>query len=368
MNQKLAYICGTKSWGGLEMNQLRNAVWMQERGHQVVVLCLADSPLEQNATASGVQTIQIAKHRKYYDFIKGRRLAKIIKQEEITHLIVRSTYDMSIAAFVKWKLGKKLHLSYFMEMQLGISKRNLLHTFRFRWFDLWFCPLIWLSDQVVKMTRFPKDRIRVVPSGLNLQQFEINLPKVEARNILQLPNSVFLFGLIGRFDINKGQLLLLDAMQKCTDKGFSVVLLGEPTHNEGDTYFLQMQERIERNQLKDRVYILPFRKDISVFYRAIDCFVMASNAETFGMVTIEAMANGTQILGSNSGGTPEILQQGKLGLLFEKLNIDDLSEKLQIIAHGHIQATSSDLKAASRKYDHYTVCSMVEKELELNRN
>ncbi|MCW5916437.1 MAG: glycosyltransferase family 4 protein [Ferruginibacter sp.] len=366
MKYKLAYLCGTSSWGGLEMNQLRNAIWMQQRGHAVVILCCGNSPIEENARKENVKVIQIDRHRKYYDIGKGLALVQIIKREQITHLIVRATYDMSIAAFAKWKLRNNLHLSYFMEMQLGISKRNIFHSLRFRKFDLWACPLHWLAQQVKVMTRFPKERIRVIPSGLDLHQFSSEKKMQDARQVLGLPIDGFLFGLIGRFDVHKGQLLLLDAMQKCNQTNFSVVFLGEPTRNEGETYFAQMQQRINNHQLSHRVFILPFRKEIVDFYKAINCFVMASKSETFGMVTIEAMACGTQILGSSSGGTPEILQQGKLGLLFKASDSDDLAQKLkQAIAGSHFVAPEI-LKEEAGKYSHSVVCQKVEEALGLN--
>ena len=31
MMHKIAYLCGTKAWGGLEMNQIRNAEWMKKK-------------------------------------------------------------------------------------------------------------------------------------------------------------------------------------------------------------------------------------------------------------------------------------------------------------------------------------------------
>jgi hypothetical protein len=65
---KLAYICSSTSWGGLEMNQWRNAFWMQERGHKVVIFALKDSPIYKKAESSSIPVVEIKKHRKYYDF------------------------------------------------------------------------------------------------------------------------------------------------------------------------------------------------------------------------------------------------------------------------------------------------------------
>lgn len=344
------------------MNQLRNAIWMHERGHTVYVICLKGSPIAKNAEEAGVPAIFIQKHRKYFDFKRGKELALILQQHQITHLLVRAIHDMSIAVIAKRKV-KSLHLSYFMEMQLGVKKTNFLHTLRFSYFDLWACPLNWLSDQVKTMTRFSHAKIKVIHSGLDLRQFEKELEKKDARQLLELPSDCILFGLIGRFDRHKGQLLLLEALQKCQHKEIGIVLLGEPTRNEGSGYADQMNAFIEEHQLSDRVFVRPFRKDIDVFYKAVDWFVMASKAETFGMVTIEAMACGTPTLGSNAGGTPEILHFGELGVLFESLNATDLAAKMDEITLGKHAIDRKKLIQAAQLFDHNKVCEQVENAL-----
>ena len=348
------------------MNQVRNAMWMHDRGHTVCLLCLKGSPAENLAHELGVPVVSIAKHRKYFDVQRGKELARILREKEITHLIVRATQDMSVAVIAKRALKGQLHLSYFMEMQLGVKKTNFLHTYRYKHFDLWSCPLNWLEQQVHSMTKFPKDRTVVIPSGMNLSQFTDLPSKVEARQLLGLPQVLMIFGLIGRFDVQKGQLLLLNAVMQCPRKDFGVLFLGEPTHNEGDDYYTKMQELISREGLKDRVFIRPFRKDIGIFYKAVDWFVMASEAETFGMVTIESMACGIPTLGSNAGGTPELLKFGELGVLFETLNETDLAKKLEAIMEDQYKIAPEILKAEAKRFDHAVVCERVEECLVTN--
>lgn len=338
---------------------------MKERDHSVVMFCQKNSPVENACLENGIDVITIQKHKKYFDFKNGKILAKLISENGVSHLIVRATYDMSLAAIAKRKLGKKLHLSYFMEMQLGVKKTNFLHTLRFKNYDLWSCPLPWLAEQTRTMTRFSHDRIVVIPSGLDLSQFSSSMDRVEARKIMELPEDGLLFGLIGRFDPHKGQVILLEAMERCKSKEFSVVLLGEPTKNEGTTYYDQMMKIIEESQLQNRVFVRPFRKDTEPFYKAIDWFIMASRAETFGMVTIEAMACGTPTLGSNAGGTPEILNQEKYGVLFEPMNATDLAQKIDKIIEEKISIDPNSLKEEVKIYGHNAVCEQVEKALGL---
>lgn len=367
MGQKIAYLCGSSSWGGLEMNQLRNAVWMKERGHEVVLLCKKDTPFWENGLQAGLPLEMIQGHKKYYDFKAGKALAQILKSNGISHLIIRDTRDMSVAVIAKRKCGYPLHLSYFMEMQLGVKKTNPFHTIRFSYLDLWSCPLNWLAKQVETMTHFKNDRIKVIPSGLDLSQFEKPLKKEDAREKLELPNDKLIIGLIGRFDPHKGQVLLLEALSKIDDPNVCVCFLGEPTKEAGPEYVNRMNEMISEHGLQNRVFIRPFRKDISTFFNAVDVFVMASKAETFGMVTIESMACGTPVIASNAGGSPEILDYGKFGLLFQPLDSESLARKIEHFRSHPTQFDAQALRNEVKKYDHHVVCGQVENALGLNR-
>ena len=365
MENKLAYICSSLSWGGLEMNQLRNASWMRERGHRVVFFAVKDTPVFKAAIHAGLVTIAIDRHRKYYDFKSGRALAKILEKEGVTHLIFRDTRDMSVSVIAKRKCAHQVHLSYFMEMQLGVKKTHLLHSIRFRYLDLWSCPLNWLADQVRTMTHFPHERIVVIPSGLELNKAMSPYSKEEARQKMDLPLDRTIVGLVGRFDVQKGQMVLLEALTKLENQEVALCLLGEPTIGEGEAYSRQMNAFIASSGLKERVFVRPFRSDVSTFFRAVDVFVMASKAETFGMVTIESMACGTPIIASNGGGSPEILGHGALGLLYTPMDVNALADALTEFLKDSQRVTSSDLENAAQRYNHTKVCSAVERTLGL---
>ena len=81
------------------------------------------------------------------------------------------------------------------------------------------------------------------------------------------------------------------------------------------------------------------------------------------MVTIEAMACGTPTLGSNAGGTPEILHFGELGVLFESLNATDLAAKMEEITQGKHSIDREKLIQAAQLFDHNKVCEQVENAL-----
>ncbi len=357
----IGYFCASDSWGGLEMNQWRNALWMAERGHDVVMFVREGTPAEKAAKESGLVISRVKQHKKYYDYINANRLKRRISYHQVTHMVVRDPKDMGLCALTKTIMGNKLYLAYFMEMQLGIPKKDFLHTIRFKKFDLWSCPLPWLAEQVKAQTNFPEERITTIPSALDLSTYQKEVSKAEAREELKLSIDHKWIGLVGRFDSQKGQHLLLKAFQKVKTQlsTYNLVFLGEKTQGEADDYYSKMISFIKKNNLQDRVEIRPFRKDVETFYSAIDVFVMATKAETFGMVTIEAMASGCKIVGSNAGGTPEILQHGKYGTLFESQNADALAQAL-IQSTQTATINSSQLQDEVQQYDFRNVCAQVE--------
>lgn len=363
----IGYFCVSNSWGGLEMNQLRNAVWMKERGHEVLIIGLPGSRIVKEASKLNIAVAFVNQHKKYYDFKNAVGLKKIITKNSISHLILRDPKDISLGVTTKRLLRNKLFMAYFMEMQLGVKKSDFIHTWRFKGLDLWSCPLQFLANQVKDLTNFSSSKTKVIPSAMDLSKFQ-DLPNARsAREVLELPNDKILLGLIGRLDPFKGHTLLMDAYAKLSSElrnKISLVLLGEKMNPDIDNFYDRLTERIKEETFSSSVHILPFRKDVETFYAAMDAFVMASKAETFGMVTIESMAAGTPVIGSNAGGTPELLDDGKRGILFETMNADSLADAIKHFVDEYDYDTDK-LKSYVKQYGHHEVCEKVEKYLKL---
>lgn len=61
------------------------------------------------------------------------------------------------------------------------------------------------------------------------------------------------------------------------------------------------------------------------------CFICPSLTESLGLVMIEALGMGVPVIATNFEGMTEVLEGGKLGLLFERGNAFDLKEKMKMI-------------------------------------
>jgi len=75
------------------------------------------------------------------------------------------------------------------------------------------------------------------------------------------------------------------------------------------------------------------QEELPHFYAACDVFVIPSVVEAFGLVTIEAMACGKPVIGTNVGGIPDIIKDGVNGFLVEPKDVSVLAEKITILVN-----------------------------------
>lgn len=361
---RIAYLCGTNGWGGLEMNQLKNASWMQKRGHFVKLYCLENSPFHKAAENSGIPYNFIKKHKNHYDFINAFRLLSHLKRKGIEHLIIRATFDMSIGASIAFLSKRKIKVHFFMEMDFGAPKKQFFRTLRYSYFTSWNCPLGYLKKQVLKNTKVPIHKINVIPSGLDFDAVTQNT-KTESRKLLNLPENEFLFGIVGRIERKKGQLYALKAIQLLKDYEFKLVVVGEETLDYPSHFLREINEFITQNRLEHKIIFLPFQQHSMEIFNALDWTLMTSESETFGMVTIESMAQGTPVIGSNAGGTTELLDFGSAGVLFETKNEIDLAEKMKFALNNKDLFDHSTLQQAIAKFNFNKVCLEIERVIQL---
>ncbi|MEI6154461.1 MAG: glycosyltransferase family 4 protein, partial [Deltaproteobacteria bacterium] len=64
------------------------------------------------------------------------------------------------------------------------------------------------------------------------------------------------------------------------------------------------------------------------FYNFVDCFVLPSLFEAFGITLIEAMSCGKTVIASNVGGIPEVVDDGYNGILIVPGNYISLKEAI----------------------------------------
>jgi glycosyltransferase involved in cell wall biosynthesis len=364
---RIGFYCSSKSYGGLEINILRILEWLGDRGWDILVFGLPDTPMILNAEKKNLKIIPVKDNHKYADIAAARRLSGLLEREGINILFIGTNKDISLGALVKSYFKKDLKLIYHQQMQIGIQKNDLLHTWRFARLDAWISPLQFLAEEVERRTRFNPEKVHVIPLCIDTGIFtQSSLTKEKALKMLKLPPNRNILGILGRIDPLKGQKFLIEAIHKLKEQNTEtdLLIMGAKTLNTSDDYIDLLKKITVDLKLEDHIHFRPFAEDTVQFYKAIDVFAMATNRETFGMVTIEAMASGVPVIGNNSGGTPEILGNGKFGVLYDPGNLEDFTRKfIRLITHPAMlkEFSTQAKKEACDKYDKNTECTGFEK-------
>lgn len=333
-SKNVLFLMTSKGFGGLEMNCLK-MIKALDPFYSIHVAYQSNTRFAEELKSLTAERFELKKVRKYFDFKSARILAEYIKVNEIETVITMFRPDIDLIAWTKKKVAVK-HVHH-QNMQIGIPKKGIIHRFRYQNIDAWIAPLNWLKEEVIEKTFVKPDIIHVVPIGVDTNRFLSNeISKEKAREKFNLNSASNVLGVLGRFDEKKAQLFVIQALNELlkNDKSLHLLLVGEPTINDpkGKEYYEQILKYIEVNNLSDYVSIAPFTKEIEMFYKAIDVFVMSSVGETYGMVTLEALLSGTPVIGTNSGGTPELLSFVTNSTLYEVNNLNsfvDAFKKMQ---------------------------------------
>jgi len=135
-----------------------------------------------------------------------------------------------------------------------------------------------------------------------------------------------LIGYIGRLVDWKGPQVLIKAAEIFFKKqlfNFQILIIGDgkgqKESNEAD-----LKEYVLKNNINN-VSFLGFKNNIPLFMKSLDIFCLTSvEPEPYSSVVVEAMMAKVPVIGTNLGGTPEIVRPGETGLLVEPNNPEDL--------------------------------------------
>jgi glycosyltransferase involved in cell wall biosynthesis len=96
-----------------------------------------------------------------------------------------------------------------------------------------------------------------------------------------------------------------------------------------ESYCNELKEIISINQAWDNIKFIGYIDNSNHLIKQSDIILVCSVFEGFGRVTIEAMLNKKPVIGANSGATPELIENGKNGFLYEAGDFGELTKKIE---------------------------------------
>lgn len=180
----------------------------------------------------------------------------------------------------------------------------------------------YMKNELQNNFNVPDDKLFILPNGVETDKFDIQFDQWGFRRKFAHDHEKLVMS-VGRMVPEKGFQVLADAslrvLQSYDDVKFVIAGKGGMLDS--------LRARVDRMGLSHRVWFMGYMSDddLNKLFMVADVAVFPSLYEPFGITAIEAMAAGTPIVVSDSGGLGEIVDHGYTGIKTYAGNSDSLA-------------------------------------------
>lgn len=168
---------------------------------------------------------------------------------------------------------------------------------------------------LIEHYRIPAEKVELIYQGVDINRFQSSLEmRAEAKKRYPLPDRTELvIGCVGSFEERKGQVVLLEAVAQLAKDDFRSIHLMLVGNGPDEDY---LRSLIKKMNLEQNVSFFPFTHQPAYVFERVDITVLPSIAkEGLPNVLLESMSMGTPVIASDFGGIPEVVIDGKTGVL-----------------------------------------------------
>ena len=313
------------------------------------VIYFHDGPNVTRLNKCGIKTFQIKGLICKYDPIFLFRLFKLIRKikPDCIHssLWSANVLGIIIARLIKVPIACALHLATNFE---STGTNSFFRTS----IDKIILPLanriIAVSNDMVNdlknLNWFPFNKLQVISNGIDInyikQQAQISSYN---RSTYKIKDDCFVIGTVGRFIPRKNQQLLIEsfALLSKTCANIHLFLIGYGPLED------QLKLKVNALNIGDKVTFLKTDQAYG-FYPLFDCFVLTSDNESFGLVTLEAMVFSLPCVVTNYNLNHQIITNGVDGYVVKPGESVSLYNKLKELYNNRNTCADLGLKAEQK--------------------
>ena len=202
----------------------------------------------------------------------------------------------------------------------------------------------------------PSCKVAVVHNGIRVTQIDGLLVRRRLTQELGIDCRDRIVGTVGRLSQQKGQLEFLQAAQKVSEKfpRAYFLIVGEDLEF-GGQYQRELEDWARRLGLGDRVIFTGHRADAAQLMYALHVFVLPSWMEGLPVSVLEAMAAARPVIATLVGGVPEVVQDGKTGILVSPKNAEELADAIIYLLENPNIAVNMGLRGQARVREHFAL-------------
>ena len=295
----------------------------------------------------------------YFQFIKLTR--KKLASGKCRVFFTRKNNEMIQGLIAKYFFGAKIKIIFNSEAQR-------YHTTFTKWLISKMDSITSTSQKAAKyLTKEPNI---IIPHGIDLKRFFPPEDKQSSWNKLNFPGS-YGIGIFGRVRYSKGIDVLVDAAINTLPENpeATVIICGE-TQIEDQSYKNSMLKNIKDADLQDRILFLGKQDfdELPKLFQGMTIVAALSRNEGYGLTPLEGMASGAAVLTSKEGVWDELVRDGIDGYLVNTGNVDETSEKLNLLIKNSSKTLTMGENASKYIHENFSVENEAKKIIKHIRN
>jgi len=358
---KILHVNTEKMWRGGEQQTLNLLKGLKKRNIASHLLCQPGCPMEERAKKAGIEVFPVAM-RGEVDLLASYRLRTHIKRFncDIIHSHTSHAHTLAFLA----SLGTRNRLLVSRRVDFSIFRHSFLRLsgIKYRSMADYYIAISHKIKNVLVEDGVPRQRIFVVHSGIDPERFaEASMDHLVPEFKLKSNEPVVVN--VAHLAGHKGQRYLVRAiplvLAKIPAARFFIVGEGELMN--------ELQALAATLGLNQKLIFTGFRQDVGAFYQIADLFVSSSVQEGLGTAVLDALALGKPVVATNSGGIPEIIQDGETGRLVAPADPAALAEGIIELLTNPKEARRMAMQGQMMVRKMFSVDLMVEKNITVYR-
>jgi len=379
--------------GGVETHVLQISKVLQSHGHDVSVYTTdlyketpfkkIDGPAQTTEEVMGIKVRRFRAHtlgdEMHYVFTPSL-LAPILKSKaDVHHAHSYGYFHVNLSAFARKMTGKPFIMTAHFHPQWSMWGGQKRKGLRGVYDKLLGGSSLDAADRIIVHTRnelglmskfgVDEDKVRVIPAGVDLGSFTPQPNGNAFRESTGISSPFILYA--GRIAVNKGLDHLIQAFARMRRRevskmegmdGLKLILVGEDHGLRAS-----LEEVANKEGVADHVVFTGHIESERIFksaFGACELLALPSDYEAFGLVLVEAMACNKPVVATRVGGVPEVVDEGKTGLLVDYSDVQGLARAMTEVLSDKDKATgmgAAGRKRVEERFTWETVTGQIEK-------
>lgn len=342
-----------RTWRGGQNQVLLTVNGLRAIGHRAALVAHPDGELRARAS-EGLELIPLAP-RAEMDLTAAWRFARVIRRlaPDIVHAhdphgVAMTGLALSLTSGGSGTRGAAPSLVASRRVDFHLN-RNSFSRWKYRQVECFVAA----SDEIRRMLLadgIPGDRVVTVHEGIDVDHV-LGARPVDVHETFWLPHGAPIVGNVAALVPHKGHRYLIDAahqvVREIPDARFVIFGEGELRAH--------LERQIHERTLEKHVLLTGFRTDVIGCMKSFDLFAMSSVTEGLGTSLLDAMACSRAIVATRAGGIPEVVEDGRNGVLVAPRDAGALADAIVMMLRDKDRRNRMGAAGLERVRERFTV-------------